>query len=86
MDVSPDTLIISYDESIGKQPLLDAIEEYNATIIYDYNIIKAVAIKIPDNTEIEMAIEFFKDVEGVLFVERDHIIHIDDPVIDPIID
>ena len=48
MDFSPDTLIISYDETIGKEPLLAAIEEYNATIIYDYNMINAMAIRIPD--------------------------------------
>lgn len=84
MDVSPNTLIISYDETIGKQPLLDAIEEYNAIILYDYSIINAVAIKIPDGTEIENAIDFFKGIEGVLFVNRDHIYHIDDPIVNPI--
>ena len=35
---SPDTLIIFYDISVGKEPLLRAIDEYNATIIYDLNI------------------------------------------------
>ena len=33
MDVTPNTLIIYYDEEIGKEPLLAAIEEYNATIL-----------------------------------------------------
>ena len=80
MDFSPDTLIISYDEAIGKQPLLTAIEEYNATIIYDYNIIKAVAIRIPDCTDLEAAIEYFKTVEGVLLVNKNYIYEIDDPV------
>ena len=82
MDFSPDTLIISYDETIGKEPLLAAIEEYNATIIYDYNMINAMAIRIPDGTDLEAAIEYFKTVEGVLFVNKDHIYQIDDPVVD----
>ena len=80
MDFSPNTLIISYDETIGKEPLLSAIEEYNATVIYDYSIINAVAIKIPDGTELETAIEYFKNIEGVLFVNKDYIYQIDDPI------
>ena len=82
MEYSPDTLIISYDETVGKEPLLAEIEEYNATVIYDYNIINAMAIRIPDSTELEAAIEYFKTVEGVLFVNKDYIYHIDDPVVD----
>ena len=80
MEATPDTLIISYDEAIGKEPLLAAIEQYNATILYEYNIINAVAIRIPEGTEIEDAIEFFSAVEGVILVNRDHIYQIDDPM------
>ena len=80
MDYSPNTLIISYDEAIGKEPLLSAIEEYNATILYDYHIINAVSIRIPDGTELEAAIEFFQTVDGVLFVNKDYIYQIDDPI------
>ena len=80
MEATPDTLIISYDVSIGKEPLLAAIEQYNATILYEYNIINAVAIRIPEGTEIEDAIEFFSEVEGVIMVNRDQIYQIDDPM------
>ena len=80
MEATPDTLIISYDEATGKEPLLAAIEQYNATILYEYNIINAVAIRIPEGTEIEDAIEFFSAVEGVILVNRDHIYQIDDPM------
>ena len=80
MEATPDTLIISYDEAIGKEPLLAAIEQYNATILYEYNIINAVAIRIPEGTDIEDAIEFFSAVEGVILVNRDHIYQIDDPM------
>ena len=80
MDVTPNTLIIYYDEEIGKEPLLAAIEEYNATILYQYNMFSGFAIKIPDGTDIEDAIEFFSNVDGVLQVNRDHIYTIDDPI------
>ena len=74
---SPNTLIIFYDVAIGKEPLLAAVEEYNASILYQYNNFNSIAIKIPEGAEIEDAIEFFSGVEGVLQVNRDHIIEID---------
>ena len=74
---SPNTLIIFYDTLIGKEYLLNAIEEYNATIIYDLKIINSISIKIPENANIEDAIEYFQKVEGVLAVNRDAINQID---------
>ena len=73
-----DSLIILYDPLNGKDSLYQAIEEYGATIIYDYKNINGVAIRIPTGTFIGDAIEFFKHVDGVLQVNRDHIYHIDD--------
>ena len=73
---SPTNLIISVDKNIGKEPLKKAIEGYNAEILYDYNIISSMAIKIPQGKNIEEAIEFFKKVEGVIGVERDGVMHI----------
>ena len=72
---SPTNLIIRVDKSIGKEPLKKAIEEYHAEVLYDYNIIPSMAIKIPLEKNIEEAIEFFKKVEGVVGVERDGIAH-----------
>ena len=72
---SPTNLIISVDNSIGKGPLKKAIEEYHAEVLYDYNIIPSMAIKIPPEKSIEDAIEFFKKVEGVIGIERDGIAH-----------
>ena len=80
MSVSPNTLIIHYDDEVGKQPLLAAIIEYKATIIYMYRNINGIAIRIPEGADIEEAIDYFSDVEGVLQVNRDHIIVIDDPI------
>ena len=72
---SPTNLIISVDQSIGKESLRKAIKEYNAEILYDYNIIPSMAIKIPPGKEIGDAIEYFKKVNGVIGVERDGIAH-----------
>jgi len=65
---SPNILIIFYDL---KEPLLKAINDYNASIIYDLKIMKSITIKIPENKKIEDAIEFFQKVEGVNGVNRD---------------
>ena len=73
---SPTNLIITVDNTIGKEHLKKAIEEYHAEILYDYNIINSMAIKIPEDKNIEEAIEFFKKVKGVIGVERDRIAQI----------
>ena len=76
-EFSPTTLIIFYDVEIGKEPLLKAIEDYHATVIYDLKIMKSISIKIPDGTNIDDAISYFNKVEGVLQVNRDRIYHLD---------
>ena len=79
-DYAPDRLIIMYDEKTGKGPLLKAIKDYNAEIIYDYDIIPGMAIMIPEGNNIKEAIKYFKAVKGVVSVERDRIIRLTDPV------
>ena len=78
--VSMTNLIISYDAGIGKEPLLAAVKDYKAEILYDYSIITAIAIRIPEGADIHDAIDYFKKVRGVTAVERDHIYHLTDPV------
>ena len=56
---SPNILIICYQPDIGREPLLKKIKEYNAEIINDLKIMKSISIKIPENKEIEDAIEYF---------------------------
>ena len=79
-EFAPDRLIIMYDEKTGKDPLLKALKDYNAEIIYDYDFISGMAIKIPDGSDIKKAIKYFKAVKGVVSVERDRIIRLTDPV------
>ena len=67
---SPNTLIISYDESIGQGPLKKAIAKYGAEIIYDYSIINAFTVRIPDGKTLEEAAKYFRKVKGVLEVSK----------------
>ena len=84
-DFSPTTLIIMYDSIVGKEPLLKAIKDYKAEIIYDYHIIPGMAIKKPDDKTLDEAIELFRRVDGVVSVERDRIIRLTDPVKPPLL-
>ena len=74
---SNNTLMVFYDPLNGKDSLYQAIEEYGATILYDYRMVNAITIRIPTGTFIGDAIEFFKNVDGVTQVNRDHIGHTD---------
>jgi len=73
---SKTTLIIHYNKDIGKQPLLQAIKDYGGEVIYDYRIIKAVAMRIPEGTDIHDAIKYFETVEGVIYISRDRIMQL----------
>lgn len=77
---SPNVLIISYDAEVGKKALLKAVKDYKAEIIYDYKIINAIAIRIPNDKTLDESITYFKGVKGVIAVEKDRILELDDPV------
>ena len=79
-EYSPDTIIIMYDQSVGKEPLMKAVKKYKADIIYDYSIIPGMAVRIPEGKTLSKAIDYFRKVEGVVSVERDRIYHLTDPV------
>ena len=70
---SPNTLIVMYDKEKGKEPLLRSIREYGAEVIYDYNIVPGIAIRLPEGTPIRKAMAYFRKVEGVTSVERDRV-------------
>ena len=69
-----------YDTEVGKDPLLKAVEDYGATVKYDYSIIPGIAITLPTGAVMQKAIEYFKKVKGVVTVERDRITHLVEPV------
>ena len=74
---APRVLILLYDEEVGKEHLKYAINEYGAEVIYEYNIFKGFAIRIPEDNNLEDAIKYFKEVEGVISVEKDKLLHLD---------
>ena len=80
LEYSKDVLIISYDAEIGKEPLRKAINKYGAEVIYDYRMVNAMAVRIPDPDKMEEMIARFEKVKGVLQVSRDQIYHLDPPV------
>lgn len=69
-------LIIYYDKSVGVEPLLKAAKRYGSEIIYRYNIISGVALRVPEGKTDEEAIAYYKKVKGVLQVSRDRIYHL----------
>lgn len=77
---SPNTLIIMVDTLVGKEPLLQAIKDYGATLKYDYNLIPGVAIRIPEGKTLQESIAYFKQVRGVVSVNKDRITRLTDPV------
>lgn len=70
-------LIIFYDTQIGAKPLYEAIKQYHAELIYDYQTLKGVAIRIPANKTLEEATTYFEKVNGVLAVNPDQIHSLD---------
>lgn len=69
---SASTLIILYNRTkLNRRRLMRAIKKHKSEIIYDYNIINAIAIKIADNANITDEIAYYEKVKGVLMVERD---------------
>ena len=64
-----------YDASLGREALLEAAKKEGAKVVYDYKIINAVALSIPEKDDIEKAITAFEKVSGVLQVVRDQVQH-----------
>lgn len=63
-------IIILYDSQTGNKPLLEAIKAYNATIIYEYHIIKGVAVAV-NKEQTKEAIDYFYSIDGVVSVTED---------------
>ena len=74
---SPNTLIISYDETVGKEPLVKAVAKFGAEILYDYSIINALSIRIPEGKTLDESAKHFRKVKGVIEVSKNSVYHID---------
>ena len=75
---SPRLLIVMYDRAIGKLPLLKRLRLMKCEVVYQYETLHGVALKVPDDMPIDKATEDLRKVKGVLSVERDRILHLDE--------
>lgn len=70
---SKDTLIIFFDSEVGDKPLLSAVKEKNAEILYRYSMMNGLAIKLAKGDNLEQCLIDFSKVKGVVSVEKDYI-------------
>ena len=71
------TLIIFYDPKIGSEPLLQAVQQYGARVVYRYQNFNGISIAIPSDKKILAAQKHFESVCGVLSVQRNGVYHLD---------
>jgi len=84
-DYSPNVFLVSYDATEGKEALLRAVKEYgcgedSVEVVYDYKFTHAMALKKPACKTLEETMRHFRSIEGVISVDYDRIIRLDDPV------
>ena len=72
-------LIVLYDPAVGSEPLLQAMREMQAELVYRYTNINGIAARIPPQQEMEQAIHRLECVTGVLQVQRDQIMQLQNP-------
>lgn len=78
---NPGVLIINYTRTdTVRAALLAQVNQLNATVIYDYDIIDAIAVRLPEPHTLSAtnrAIRTLKSIPGILNVDRDHIARLD---------
>ena len=71
------TMIIFYDSTIGKQPLLNYVHIKQCTVIYNYANFNAIAIQLAPKLDKKKTINDLQSVKGVLQVMEDQLLHLD---------
>ena len=72
-------LIVLYDPAVGAEPLLQAVHEMQAELVYRYTNINGIAARIPPQQDMAQAIRRLERVPGVLQVQRDQIMQLQNP-------
>ena len=72
-------LIVLYDPAVGSEPLLQAMREMQAELVYRYTNINGIAARIPPPQDMAQAIRRLERVPGVLQVQRDQIMQLQNP-------
>lgn len=65
------TLIIYFDKTKGNKALMKAIQKKGCAVLYEYKNLNGIAVKTPDDWDIEKAAAYFSKVKGVTFVNKD---------------
>lgn len=72
---SKNTLIIYYEQS-AKESVFKEIKKFGAEIKYNYESLHGAAIVIPKNKTLEESEKYLKNIKGILEVNRDEIMTI----------
>lgn len=72
-------LIVLYNPAIGAEPLLQTVHEMQADLVYRYTNINGIAARIPPQQDMAQAIRRLELVPGVLQVQRDQIMQLQNP-------
>ena len=65
--------------AVGAEPLLQAVREMQAELVYRYTNINGIAARIPPPQDMAQAIRSLERVPGVLQVQRDQIMQLQNP-------
>ena len=72
-------LIVLYDPAVGAEPLLQAVCEMQAELVYRYTNINGIAARIPPPQDMAQAMRRLERVPGVLQVQRDQMMQLQNP-------
>ncbi len=66
-------LIIMLSEEASLEAIAKEATSYGAEVLYKYNALNGLAIKIPEGKSVDKAMEHFKKLQGVVSVSKDQI-------------
>ncbi|PRD57019.1 hypothetical protein [Sphingobacterium gobiense] len=67
------TLIIMLSEETSLEAIAEEAASYGADVLYKYNALNGLAVKIPESKSVNEAMEHFKKLQGVVSVSKDQI-------------
>lgn len=68
-------LIIFFEQDKG-DAVAAAVKQYGAEVVYRYQMINGIAIRVPAGKNVDAAIAHFERVRGVLQVQRDQVMQL----------
>ena len=68
-------LIIFFEQGKG-DAVVAAVKQYGAEVVYRYQMINGIAIRVPAGKNVDAAIAHFERVRGVLQVQRDQVMQL----------